>query len=62
MKIAKILPKKISNYLGYVKSIQIIVLTLRAGTGVDIWQKKAKNAQGGKNSAQAKFPEFLRVV
>ena len=29
-------------------------------TGVDILQKKPKNAQGGINSAQAKFPESLK--
>ena len=31
-------------------------------SGVDILQKKPKNAQGGINSAQAKFPESLKKV
>ena len=32
-----------------------------AGAGVDILQKKSKNAQGGINSAQAKFPEIPKL-
>jgi len=31
-------------------------------TGVDILQKKPKNAQGGINSAQAEFPESPKKV
>ena len=30
--------------------------------GVDILQKKPKNAQGGINSAQAKFPEYSILI
>ena len=35
--------------------------TRRPLAGVDILQKKPQNAQGGINSAQAKFPKFARL-
>ena len=35
--------------------------TFQEFPGVDILQKQLKNAQGGINSAQAKFPEFPKL-
>ena len=40
--------------------LKIVIMENRQ-PGVDILQKKPKNAPGGINSAQAKFPEFSKL-